>query len=61
MGDTIFERDCKKFTDTACTNRGLWFGNFMILYKLRIIFIKKHYFGVTSEMAKALLVGWDIE
>ena len=26
-----------------------------------MIFIKKHYFGVTIEMAKALLVGWDIE
>ena len=24
-------------------------------------FIKKHDFGVTSEMVKALLVGWDIE
>ena len=33
----------------------------MRLYKLQMIFIKKHYFGVTSEMAKALLVGWDIE
>ena len=26
-----------------------------------MIFIKKHDFGVTIEMAKALLVGWDIE
>ena len=60
MGDAIFERDCKNFIDTACPTRGLWFGKFMRLYKLRMIFIKKHDFGVTSEMAKALLVVWDI-
>ena len=29
MGDTIFARDGKKFTDTACPNRGLWFEKFM--------------------------------
>ena len=60
MGDTIFKRDCKKFTDTACPTQGLWFGKFMVLYKLRMIFIKKRDFGVTSEMAKDLLVGWYI-
>ena len=61
MGDTIFERDCKKFTDTACSTQGPWFGKFMRLYQLWMRFIKKHYFGVTSEMAKALLVGWYID
>ena len=61
MGDTIFKRDCKKFIDTACPTRRMWFGKFMILYKLRMIFIKKRDFGVTSEMAKDLLVGWYIE
>ena len=60
MGDTIFERDSKNFTDTACPTQGPWFGNFMRLYKLRMRFIKKGGFGVTSDMAKALLVGWDI-
>ena len=25
MGDTIFSRDGKYFTDTACPNRGPWF------------------------------------
>ena len=29
MGDTIFERDSKKFTDTACPNLGPWFETFM--------------------------------
>ena len=30
-------------------------------YKMRMIFINKHDFGVTSEIAKAILVGWEIE
>ena len=45
-GGHYFSRDCKKFTNTACTNRGLWLGKFVIWYKLQMIFIKKHYFGV---------------
>ena len=60
MGDTIFARDGKKFTDTACPTRGPWFEKLMISYKLQMIFINKHDFVVTSEMVKAMLVGWDI-
>ena len=61
MGDTTFARDGKHFTDTACPTQGPWFRNFMIGYQLRIGVIKKRYFGVTSDMVQALLVGWDIE
>ena len=61
MGDTIFKRDGKKFTDIACPTRGPWFGKLMRSYKLWMRLIKKHDFGVTSQMVKALLVGWDIE
>ena len=56
MGDTIFARDGKKFTDTACPTRVTWFGKFMICYKLQMILIKKHDFGITSDTVKALLV-----
>ena len=61
MGDTIFSRDSKKSTDTECPNRGPWFENFILLYTMRMLLIKKIDFGVTSETAKALLVVWDIE
>ena len=43
--------------DTACTNQGPWFGNFMRGSKIQMGVIKKQDFGVTSEMVKTLLVG----
>ena len=61
MGDTIFSRDGKHFTETECPTQGAWFGKFMIGYKLWMLVIKKQYFGVTSEIVKALLVRWYIE
>ena len=61
MGDTIFTRDCKKFTKIACPPRGAWFGNFIIGSKLRMGVIKKQYLGATSDMAKAVFLGWYIE
>ena len=61
MGGTIFLRDDKKFTETACTTRGAWFGKFMVGSKLHMVVIKKWYLGVTSEIMKAMLVVWDIE
>ena len=61
MGDTIFARDGKIFTDTACPTQGPYFGKVMISYKLRMRLIKKHRFGVTSETQKDLLVVWYIE
>ena len=60
MGETIFARDGKKFTDTACPTQGPWFGKCMKSYNLEMRFIKKHGFVVTSDVAKSLLVGWDI-
>ena len=60
MGHSIFARDSKKFTDTACPTRGPWFENLMISYKVRMIFINKHDFVVTGDMATDLLVGRDI-
>ena len=60
MGHRILSRDSKKFTDTACPTRGPWFEKFVISYKVRIIFIKKHDFGVTGEMATDLLLVWDM-
>ena len=60
MGDTVFTRVGKNFTETACLNQGTWFGKFMMLYKLCVVVIKKQYFGVTSEMVKDMLVGWYI-
>ena len=60
IGDNIYVRDRKKFTETACPMRGPWFGKFMRGSKLRIGVIKKYGFGVTSEMIKVFLEGWDI-
>ena len=34
MGDAIYARYGKKFTETACPTRGPWFGNFVIGSKL---------------------------
>ena len=48
MGDTIFARDDKKFTKTACPTQGTWFGKFARGYKLRMGVIKKQDFEVTS-------------
>ena len=61
MGDTIFTREGKKFTDNSCPNRGLWFGKFTKVSKLRMGVTKKQYLGVTSDMVKGSLVVWDIE
>ena len=47
MGDTIYSRDGKTFTKTACPTRGQWFGMFMRGSKMRM--------GVTCEIIKALL------
>ena len=60
MGDTISSRDGEIFMETACPTRGPWFGRFMRVSKLRVGMIKKQDFGVTSEIIKALLEGWDI-
>ena len=40
MGDIIFEREGKKFTDTACTTRSPWFGKFTRIYNLQMGVIK---------------------
>ena len=61
MGDTIYARERKRFTKTVCPTRGPRFGKFMRGSKLRMGVIKKHYLGVTSEMIKDLLEGWDTE
>ena len=55
LGDTIYSRDGKKFTETACPTRGPWFGKFMRGSQLRMGVIKKQGFGVTSKMVKDLL------
>ena len=55
MGDTIYARDRKKFTETACPTRNPWFGKFMRGSKLWMGVINKQDIGVTSEMIKALL------
>ena len=60
MGDTIFTRVGKHFTETACLTQGTWCGKFMRWSKLWMGVIKKHYFRVTSDMVKDLLVGWYI-
>ena len=59
-GDTIYARDRRKLTETACPTRGPSFVKFIRGSKLRMGLIKKQDFGVTSEMIKVLLVGWDI-
>ena len=61
MGDTIYVRYGKYFTETACPKRGPRFGKFMRGLKLRMGVIKKQNFGVTSEMVKVLLEGWYSE
>ena len=61
MGDMIYARDGDKFTETACLTRGLWFGIFMRVSKLQMGVIKKQYFGVTSDMIKYFLEGWDTD
>ena len=61
IGDKIFSRDRKKFTETLCPTRVPWFGKFMRGSKLRMGVTKRQDFGVTLDMAKALLVGWDLE
>ena len=61
IGDTIFTRVGKFSTETVCLTRGAWFGKFMRRSKLCMGVIKKQYFGVTSDMVKDMLVGWEIE
>ena len=41
MGDTIYDRDGEKFTETVCPIRGPWFGKFMRGSKLQMGVIKK--------------------
>ena len=59
MGDTIYARDRKMFTETACPTRGPWFGKFMKGSKLQIGVIKKQDFGFTSDKIKDFLGVWD--
>ena len=61
LGDTIYSRDGKTFTETACPTRGPWFETFMQGSKLCMGVIKNQYFVVTSEMVKALLEVWEAE
>ena len=57
VGDTIFVRYGNNFADIAYPMCGPCFRRFMRVYKLRMVIIKKRYFGVTSKMFKALLMG----
>ena len=57
MGDKIFSRDRKKFTETLCPTRVPWFGKFMRGSKLRIGVTKRQDFGVTLDMVKVILSG----
>ena len=59
MGDAIYSREGRKFTTTTCRIHGLLFGKFKIGSKLRIEVIKNQDFVGTSNMVKALLVGWE--
>ena len=61
MGDTIYARDGKKFTESACTTRGPCFDKIMRGSKLQIGVIMKQDFGVTSEMIRDLFEEWDVE
>ena len=58
MGDTIYMQDGNKFTETACPKRGPWFENFKRGSKLSMGVIKRHDFGVTSDVVIYLLDGW---
>ena len=60
-GDAIFARDRKKFMETLCPTRGPWFGKFMRGSKLQTGLINNQDFGVTSNMVKDMLMGWDTE
>ena len=40
---------------------GPWFRKFTIVYKLFMGVINKQVFGVTSNMVKDTLMGWDTE
>ena len=59
MGITTYARDGEIFTEIACPTRGICFGNFMRGSKLWMGVIKKHDLGVTSDMTKAFLEGWN--
>ena len=45
MGDTIYARDRKFFTEIACPTKEIWFGKFMRGSKLRMGLIEKQDFG----------------
>ena len=46
MGEKLFSRDGKNFTETECPTRGPWFGKFVRESKLRMGLIKRQDFGV---------------
>ena len=56
----FFSRGEKKFTDTECPNKGLCFGELVRRSKLWMGVIKKQDSKTTSEMSKAMLVGFYI-
>ena len=61
MGDTIFSRGGRKFTETACPKRGPWFRKFVWGSKLSMAVINRQYFDLTLYMVKELLSGWEVE
>ena len=56
MGDAIYAREGRKFTEIACPKHGLLFGKFKIGSKLRMGVIKNKDFVGTSNMVKVLLI-----
>ena len=58
MGNKIYSWDGNKFTETTCSTLVPWFGKLMRMSKLRVGVIRRQYFGVTSDMVKALLGVW---
>ena len=61
MVDTIYSRDRRILTATACPTRGTWFGKFMSTSKLMMLVIKKQEYGITCGVVKALLYIWEEE
>ena len=61
MGNTIYSRDGRILTYTACPTRGNWFGKFMRGSKLRMGVINNQDFGITFNVVKALPKRWKEE
>ena len=61
MGQDIYAKDGKKFTEMECIVLMPWFGKFRRGSKLRMGVIKKNYFGVKINVLKYLLKGWEFE